>query len=137
MKIMVCTDGAKPSAKAIDVAAQYAQLSSSSLMILHVIESEVRRNPSEYDSYGEKQKKAQAIVDEALEIAAGAAPGLAVSTLVAAGPISAEIVRIAEAEGFGAIFVGSGGSSKIKKMLLGSVTDDVIHYAHCPVTVVR
>ncbi len=137
MKIMVCADGAKSSEKAIDVAAQYAKISSSSLMILHVIESEVRRNASEYDSYGEKQKQAQAIIDDALEIAAGVASGLAVSTRIAAGPISAEIVRIAEAEGFGAIFVGSGGSSKIKKMLLGSVTDDVIHYAHCPVTVVR
>ena len=40
-------------------------------------------------------------------------------------------------EGFNAIFVGATGSNRIKRMLLGGVTDDIIHYAHCPVTVVR
>ena len=53
------------------------------------------------------------------------------------GPVAAEIVRIAEEEGFTSIFMGSRGNRGLKRMLLGSVADDVIRHAHCPVTVIR
>lgn len=115
MKIMVCTDGTKPSEKAIEVAAKYASISNSELMILHVIESEVRRESSEYDSYGEKLKAAQTIVDSAVKLAAEFAPDATILSKISVGPVSAEIVRIAEENGFGALFVGATGGSKIKK----------------------
>ena len=137
MKILVCTDGTKPANKAVEVAAQFAQISESELTVMNVIESDVSRDKPAFDEYGNNQKMAQTIIDEAIEIASRFAPEAKVSTRIAVGPISAEIVRIAEEEGFVSIFVGATGSGRIKKMLLGSVTDDVIHYAHCPVTVVR
>ena len=137
MKIMVCTDGMKPSEKAIEVAAQYADITDSTLTIITVIENDVSREEPAYDEYGKKQDQANAIMKDAFEIAVKFAPDLNVTKRIAVGPISSEIVRIAEDEKFNAIFVGATGSGRIKKMLLGSVTDDVIHYAHCPVTVVR
>ena len=137
MKIMVCTDGMKPSEKAVEVAAQYADMTSSNLTIITVIESDVSREEPAYDEYGKKQDQANAMIKNSCEVAAKFAPGLEVETRIAVGPVSSEIVRIAEDEKFNAIFVGATGSGRIKKMLLGSVTDDVIHYAHCPVTVVR
>jgi nucleotide-binding universal stress UspA family protein len=137
MKYMVCTDGEKSAAKAIEVAAQFAKISNSDLLILHVIASEVSRATPDYDSYGTQTQKAQTIINKALEITTQFAPEITVSTRIAVGPVSAEIVRIAEEEGIAGIFIGTIGSSKLKKLLLGNVTDDVIHYAHCPVTLVR
>ena len=137
MKIMVCTDGTMPSYKAVEVAAQYADITGSHLTIMTVIESDVSREEPAYDEYGKKQGQANGIIKGASEVASEFAPGLEVTTRIAVGPVSSEIVRIAEDEGFNAIFMGATGSNRIKRMLLGGVTDDVIHYAHCPVTVVR
>jgi len=137
MKLMVCTDGAKPSGKAVEVAAQYADITGSQLTVMTVIESDVSREEPAYDEYGKKQDQANAIIKAACEIASEFAPELDVTTRIAVGPVSSEIVRIAEDESFNAIFVGATGSGRIKRMLLGGVTDDIIHYAHCPVTVVR
>ena len=137
MKLMVCTDGTTPSYKAVEVAAQYADITGSQLTIMTVIESDVSREEPVYDEYGKKQSQANAILKGASKIASEFAPKLEFTTRIAVGPVSSEIVRIAEDEGFNAIFVGATGSNRIKRMLLGGVTDDVIHYAHCPVTVVR
>ncbi|HML43950.1 MULTISPECIES: universal stress protein [Hyphomicrobium] len=38
---------------------------------------------------------------------------------------------------FDHIVVGTGGKSAVSRMMLGSVSRDVVHLAHCPVTVAR
>ncbi|MDY6863003.1 MAG: universal stress protein, partial [Thermodesulfobacteriota bacterium] len=58
-------------------------------------------------------------------------------TKIACGPISSEIVRIAEVEGFDVIVIGTRGLAGLKRMLMGSVAEDVVRHAHCPVIVVR
>jgi nucleotide-binding universal stress UspA family protein len=47
------------------------------------------------------------------------------------------IVGYAERNGYRHIIVGSAGLTGAKRMLLGSVAEDVVTRAHCPVTVVR
>lgn len=51
--------------------------------------------------------------------------------------IGATIVKEAEAQGADHIVVGSVGQTGLARLLLGSVASSIIHYAHCPVTVVR
>jgi nucleotide-binding universal stress UspA family protein len=137
MKIMACTDGSETANKALNIAAQLAKVRGSELTILHVIDSDVSREEPIYDEYGGKQRKAKSILKDAEEIVSQVGGDIKVNSRIAVGPVSAEIVRIAEDEGFGALIIGSTGASRIKRMLLGSVADDVVHYAHCPVTVVR
>ena len=48
-----------------------------------------------------------------------------------------EIVELAEELGAGLIVMGSRGYGRLKRALLGSVTDAVVWHAHCPVTIVR
>ena len=50
---------------------------------------------------------------------------------------AAEIVRVAEEEGCDLIVLGSRGLSGMKAFLLGSVSDGVIHHAHCPTLIVK
>jgi len=49
----------------------------------------------------------------------------------------AEIVRRAEAWGATLLVVGSHGRTGLSRMLLGSVAERVVRYAHCPVLVLR
>lgn len=48
-----------------------------------------------------------------------------------------EIIRVSKGGDFGLIVMGARGISRIKEMLLGSVTDGVMHHVDCPVLVVR
>jgi nucleotide-binding universal stress UspA family protein len=51
--------------------------------------------------------------------------------------VAEEIVSLAEEIGAGLIVIGSRGLGKIRRALLGSVSDSVVRHAHCPVLVVR
>ncbi len=47
------------------------------------------------------------------------------------------ITGYAEQNGFDHIVVGTGGKGAVSRMMLGSVSRDVVSRAHCPVTVAR
>jgi nucleotide-binding universal stress UspA family protein len=47
------------------------------------------------------------------------------------------IVIFAEENDFDHIVVGTGGKSGVSRLMLGSVSNDVLARAHCPVTVAR
>ncbi len=53
------------------------------------------------------------------------------------GQPATEIVRVAEEECCDLIVLGSRGMSGFKSFLLGSVSDHVVHHAHCPVLIVK
>jgi nucleotide-binding universal stress UspA family protein len=44
---------------------------------------------------------------------------------------------LAEELGAGLIVMGSRGLDRMRRALMGSVSDAVVHHAHCPVLVVR
>ncbi len=58
-------------------------------------------------------------------------------TAPAAGPVYAEIVRRAEEGGYELVVVGGHGASGLARVLLGSVADKVVRFAHSPVLVAR
>ena len=47
------------------------------------------------------------------------------------------IIYFAESNAFDHIVIGSGGKNAVVRLVLGSVSRDVVYRAHCPVTVVR
>jgi len=53
------------------------------------------------------------------------------------GDAAGEICRVAEEEHFDVIVVGSHGSGFVKRVLLGSVSQYLLHHAPCAVLVVR
>ena len=44
---------------------------------------------------------------------------------------------MAERMGIGLIVMGSRGRGRIRRALMGSVSESVVRHAHCPVTIVR
>lgn len=63
--------------------------------------------------------------------------GFEVETRVVTGSASREINRIANAEGYTLVVVGSHGHSLVGEALLGGLANDIIHNAHKPVLLVR
>jgi nucleotide-binding universal stress UspA family protein len=53
------------------------------------------------------------------------------------GDPAAEIRRVAEDDGYDVVVVGSHGSGVVKRVLLGSVSQHLLHHSPCPVLVVR
>ena len=59
------------------------------------------------------------------------------STRSVLGPAAETISELADAEGYDLVVVGSTGKGAVKRMLLGSVADRLVHTCTKPVLVVR
>ncbi len=75
------------------------------------------------------------LLDELMVDVAGR--GVEVRSRVDCGDPSAEIIRIAEADGYDLIVMGTHGRSGLSHLLRGSVAEQVIRRAPCPVLTIR
>ncbi|MGW8320392.1 MAG: universal stress protein [Thermodesulfobacteriota bacterium] len=137
MKILVCTDGSEIAKRAVEYAADFAKNYQADLTVMYVIDHETSMKKPVYDKYGDKTHKAKELLEDAKKTIAEKGAEIEVTERIAVGPVSREIVRIAKAEEFDSIVIGTRGLGGLIRMLLGSVAEDVILYAHCPVVVVR
>jgi len=53
------------------------------------------------------------------------------------GGAAEEVIDLAEELKTGLIVLGSRGRGRIRRALMGSVSDSVVRHAHCPVLLVR
>jgi nucleotide-binding universal stress UspA family protein len=134
-RIVVGVDGSACGAAALQWATQEAVLRGCDLAIVHgwllpMLEVDVTGMAM---STGETSGRS--IVTDAEAAVHEAAPDLKVFTEVAAAsPAAALIEASSEAE---LVVVGSRGHGAFVGALLGSVSSQVLHHAHCPVVVVR
>ncbi len=80
------------------------------------------------------QKTAEEAVRRTREAVTTTTP---VDTLIRSGSPADEIVRYATESGAGLIVMGSRGWGEMHAVLLGSVSERVLHTAPCPVLIVR
>jgi nucleotide-binding universal stress UspA family protein len=66
-----------------------------------------------------------------------AAGGTVAGTHLRMGEVDLEIVALAEELQADLIVMGSRGLGRVRRALMGSVSDSVVRHAHCPVLVVR
>ena len=140
MKFLICTDGSKYGDKTVTYAAEFSKNYKADLTILYVVEvlyqipeEGISRDPA----YETKKAEAEAIVSRARKLAEDINKNTTFNERIAWGSIASEIVRIAEDEEFDGIIIGTKGLKGMKRMLLGSVADNVVRHAHCPVAIVR
>jgi nucleotide-binding universal stress UspA family protein len=139
-RILVAVDGSENADRAFEYAAYIAkQCEVDRLYIINIIEG-FGRNLRAWEKRDALVKDLKQNSKELLEKYKSKAYSQAFTTvqiISAAGNAGEEILRLAEKEKIDTIVVGSRGLSTASKLLLGSVSHNVLHNAMCPVVIVR
>lgn len=141
-RILVAYDGSSSSQAALEVAVEMAKRDKASLTAVSVssVPTAIPLGPGGggFDKIvSESRKEANDLAEQAKERSAKAGISIRAEVLNGSNGIAAAIVNYAEDNKSDLIVMGTRGRTKLKKMLLGSVAQGVVTYAHCPVMVVR
>ncbi|GBD30026.1 Putative universal stress protein [bacterium HR32] len=136
-KVLVGFDGSPASRKALRAALDLAQRYGAAVTVLAVV-----RPPEFAELEAEVNAalaEARGPLAEALRWARAEArrAGVSLETRIQAGHPADTLVRVAREEGFDLIVLGRRGLTPVQRWMLGSVSERVLRYAHCPVMVVH
>ncbi|MDP9478019.1 MAG: universal stress protein [Actinomycetota bacterium] len=146
-KILLATDGSEDSALAAQAAIKTANDSGAELHVVHVGESmpaypppTTSGPPPAMPSREEIRRAAQGLLDHQVEAITQSGGKIAEAHLRMGRPAE-EILRLSEDIVAGLIVVGnqglSGRFSRMRRFLMGGVSESVTRYARCSVMVVR
>jgi nucleotide-binding universal stress UspA family protein len=143
MKILLAIDDSKFSQAATRAILKLAPPRATRLRVLHVVEPPsvlVARGMGGYSPnlrliWEAQRKRGVALVTRIAQQLR--AKGYKVAASVVQGEPRGKIVDVAARWKADLIVVGSHGHRGVKRFLMGSVSDAVVHHAHCSVLVVR
>lgn len=138
-KILVPVDFSEAADKALAYAVAFARQFHAKILLLHVVH--VSYMAGEYGPIDVPVLEDQ-LIDAAqrklAEVAAEKVPAdLLEGTAVCAGPAVHEIAEVAKERKTDLIILSTHGYTGLKRVMLGSVTENVVRHAPCPVLVVR
>jgi nucleotide-binding universal stress UspA family protein len=145
-KILVAVDGSKQFMDAANYAISLAEQHNANLTVLNVLNlHSFRQSLASFvtaPTYGtnemeQKKMEVQKLLDQIRR--KGEEKSIGVKTQIIQESVSevGSILEYAENEKIDLIVVGTRGRSGIKQLLIGSVAEGVVTYAHCPVLVVK
>lgn len=150
-KIMIATDGSTCSMLAADKGIELARLSKGTVYAVNVVSvayftpmdrdyfSSTGMNPyyePMYEAMREAMKKQGQQAVEYLK-GLGDLKGVNVVTVLLEGNPSEELIRYAEEEQMDLIIMGTIGKKGLDRLLLGSVTGNIVRHSNVPVMVIR
>jgi nucleotide-binding universal stress UspA family protein len=135
-KVLLATDGSAEAQLAATTAADLATSTNSELHVVHVGEGTPTYLAQTEEEPGELRREARRRLDEEVRRVEEAG-GTVEEAHLRQGQAAEEIVELAESLGIGMIVMGSRGHGRIRRALMGGVSDSVVRHAHCPVTIVR
>jgi len=135
-KVLLATDGSREAKLAATTAADLANSTNSELHVVHVGEFRPTFLAQTEEEPAELQHQAQRLLDEQRRIVQEAG-GTVKEAHLRQGKADEEIVDLAHSLGIGLIVMGSRGRGRMRRALMGSVSESVVRHAHCPVTIVR
>lgn len=150
-RILVAVDGSEHSNRGLAAGVQIAKRFGAKLTLIHVYSVTVMPlvMPEPTTSMPGVPMTPSADVSKLIDDAAKAGrnilkageevarkEGVEVETVLKEGHVVQEIISAA-GNGFDLVVIGARGMSHIRELLLGSVTDGVIHHVKCPVLVVK
>jgi nucleotide-binding universal stress UspA family protein len=149
-KVLVATDLSDAADEAIRQGHARARAAGGQLVVCHVIPSPLHANPlfpqrtgAETEGVLDATHRAIQAIEQRVTALTGAQPGPGgqdgdtFQVVVETGTPEAAIVRAADQAGASLVAIGSRGLAGIDRLLLGSVAERVVRYAHCPVLVAR
>jgi nucleotide-binding universal stress UspA family protein len=137
-RIVVGVDGSPEAARALQWALDEARLHNVPLEVVHAWQF-----PAAVDLVGaaadtlvrDLRRVAVDLLDRVVDAVAGTDPGVEVERRVVEGGAAASLVNAASLADL--LVVGSRGRGGFAGLLLGSVAQQCLHHAPCPVVVVR
>lgn len=141
-KILLATDRSANSAKALEYAQDLAQKYNSELIVLNVnyIPKQFNVHENSYYSYitdmedkvtSDAEKYLNQLKHELIQ------KNINVKTIFEKGIVGSTIVEKSAQEGCDIIVMGSRGLNSIERLLIGSVSNYVVHHAKCPVLLIH
>ncbi len=115
----------------LPVAQEYARAFDAEVLLLHVLP------PKALDAEVVLPTEAAARAYLDVLVAGMTAAGLRAASLVRAGPTASSIVEEAQAQQADLIILGANVRPVLRSVVIGSVADEVVRAAHCPVLLVR
>jgi nucleotide-binding universal stress UspA family protein len=134
-KILLASDGSEDAVQATEAATDLATKSGSELHVVHVWHDV----PSPYAHRfvrSELRRQGQEILAEQVRKIEEAGSTVTQAHL-REGRTSDEVIKLSEELGVGLLVVGSRGMGTVRRILIGSHSEEIVHHARVPVLVVR
>ncbi|MBL8830149.1 MAG: universal stress protein [Planctomycetaceae bacterium] len=129
-RILCAIDFSPTSDKALAVAQRLASESGAELLLVHAFDL-----PEKFTMQGQTHPHDPAVEQQLQALSVD--PKLKVQRLLHAGPSGHVVCWVAQERSCDLIVVGTHGRTGLKSVLLGSVAQQVLQHAPCPVLVVR
>ena len=139
-RILVATDGSREAELAVSTAADLAKSTDSELHVVHVSEVPLVYHPERHAyraEYEEHEKEAKQLLEAQVDRIGEGASAREAQAHLRMGRADEQIVELAQSIDAGLIVMGSRGQGRLRRALVGSVSESVVRHAHCPVTIVR
>ncbi len=134
-RILIATDGSRYSDAATTKALEFAKAYGSSLGVVSVVDVPAEFYAEAPDAVDDLIKNARRFVDKVKQKAEGA--GVKTSTYVREGEAYETMIGLVRDHKMDMMIMGSHGRTGIRRLLMGSVAEQVIGNAPCPVLVAR
>jgi nucleotide-binding universal stress UspA family protein len=135
-RILFASDASEDSELAATTAVGLANITGSELHVLHVAPAFPDYFEPSDPEPGPTEREGRRILDEQVNKIENVGGAVAQSHLRMGGAAE-EVIELAEELQTALIVLGSRGRGRIRRALMGSVSDSVVRHAHCPVMVVR
>jgi len=136
-KILIATDGSEKNKSAVEEAVKIARACGSTVYAIYVMDESLMKSAIEVPIAENLYKRIREEGEEAVNWVKENAQGVNLETFILSGRPARAIAEFAEQKEVDLIVVGTQGKSGIERFLLGSVADEVIRTAGCPVLTIR
>ena len=134
--IIWATDGSEHADRALELATQIARANSSTLHVAHIVEKRVSTRTAGQDLYYGEDEIAAKIDGQVAELNTDSGFRTTVQTIASTVSVAKRIAELARDSNADLIVVGTRGRSALVGAVGGSVTQRLLHVAHCPVLAV-
>ena len=134
-KILLATDGSEDAAQATTAAVDIAERSGSELHLIHVWH-DVHTARAHAFVKRELRRQGRETLDEQVQ-RIGEMGGTVTRSHLREGRTFEEVIKLGDELDAGLLLVGSPGYRGLRRMLMGSQSEDIVHHADRPVLLVR
>jgi nucleotide-binding universal stress UspA family protein len=133
-KILVPVDFSAQSRSALDIAGSFAIIEKAELLIAHVVEDDIE---AYFPAGGVSSSEAMTGLYDVLHDVRPADESIPYTHRLIEGKPASAILKLAADENVELIVMGTHGRTGFQRMVLGSVAEEVVRKAKCPVLTLR